>query len=103
MGDTNDVQLSVRMPRRTADRITDLAAHHGRTRSEELRIALALHDAQSSLAHLNLMERSGAIPADVASRKRTRIQKGLRRLREEAFGPRPALLIPDDLEGALTG
>jgi predicted DNA-binding protein len=44
---TLDVRLSFRVSRRAAARLADLAARRGRTMSEELRAALASHQADA--------------------------------------------------------
>jgi hypothetical protein len=91
MPDKHDIQLSVRVPRRTALRVADLAAHHGRTKSEEFRLALELHDARATLAYLKTSQVSEDLGADVAQREQDRVEAALQRLEDTTYGPRPGL------------
>lgn len=95
MSDNHDVQLSVRVPRQAAARLSDLATHHGRTRSEEIRAALEIHDARATLAYLKTGHAADALGADVARREQARARALLRRIEASCFGPRPAFPLLD--------
>jgi predicted transcriptional regulator len=71
---TNDqppTAIHVRVGETVADRLDQLAAYHGRSRSEEVRRALAIHDCQATLAYLQTPDAKAELGGDLAGAQAT--------------------------------
>jgi len=85
-----DVPVSFRVAPEVDDRITQLARYHGRSRSGELRMAVAMHDTRATLEYLRSTEGEADLGEAVAE-AREQVAQDLRELEQMAYRPRPSL------------
>jgi predicted transcriptional regulator len=91
------VILNFRVSREVAERVQQLAAYHVRTRSDEMRLALALYDTQATLAYLQTPEAKAELGRDLPDAQR-RVKAGLRDLTRAAFDRPKVSLAPKPRE-----
>ena len=95
---TKDSSITFRIDQALDDRLKDLAEYHGRTKSDEARRALAIHDAQSTLAYLQTDEAKAELDGRLAD-VQDQVKSDLRVLVEETCrrSPLPKPPYGDDL------
>jgi predicted transcriptional regulator len=80
----NDVQLTFRVPESVARRIDELAAFHGRARSAEIRWALQVHAARSTLRYLDTAEAAAELGDELEAARAT-VEADLRGFEAAAY------------------
>lgn len=86
----NEVQITVRIPHVLNERISELAAYHGRSRSAEVRTMLAYFDASATLAALHEPEAEADL-GEAIHAMREEVKRDLAEITQAAFRPRPRL------------
>ena len=88
MYDVNDAKtamIAFRAARDVADRIEQVSEYHGRPRSEELRLAWAVHDLRSVLASLDTAEALERLGPDAIEATRGTCRERLAELERRAY------------------
>lgn len=93
MSDKLDVQLSFRVPKHLATGLAEVAAHHGRSPSQEARLALDLHRRRAEIHYLNGPLAGRTLGGKAASRAAEQAALAHRRLEQVSFGPRPGMSL----------
>jgi predicted transcriptional regulator len=87
------VPVTFKVTPESNQRISELAEHHGRTRPELIRLALAMFDRSSYLAYLDTPEAAAEL-GDEIHRERAEVVQTLHDCERKAFGPRRPLTAP---------
>jgi hypothetical protein len=86
-------QVTFRAPQSMAARLGELARYHGRNFSEEVRLALAVHDARATLRYLGTEDGAAEVGDDL-ERVRDEVEADLRDLEAATYKRRPPFPIP---------
>jgi predicted transcriptional regulator len=87
------INVGFRMSPEIDQRLNELSTYHGRSKSEEVRLAIAVHDARSTLSYLKTPEGRAELGDGVRDAIRT-VERDLRDLERATYRPRPPLPTP---------
>src|SRR4051812_30608114 len=91
-----EVQVSFRVTPELDHRIGDLAKYHGRNRSDEMRLALFVHNARATLAYLNSPDGELEL-GERLHEARQQVERDLEELEAEVYAHRLPPMLGSDL------
>src|SRR5687767_4543467 len=91
--DGDMTQVTFRVPQSLAARLGELARYHGRNFSEEVRLALAIHDGRMTLRYLETEDGAAEVGQDL-ERLRHTVEADLRKLEAATYERRRRFPVP---------